>query len=68
MLPESPILFGGLMLVVGLALVAAVVRRIASRPAPGTSPTGHACDILGERYLRGEITSKEYRERRDALR
>jgi uncharacterized membrane protein len=68
MLLEPPIFFGGLILVVGLAPVAAVVRGITSRPAsPGTSPTGHTCDILGERYLRGEITTKEYRDRRDAL-
>jgi hypothetical protein len=30
-----------------------VVRLITARPASrATSPTDHACDILGERYLR----------------
>jgi putative membrane protein len=69
MLLDSPIFFGGLMLVVGLAVVAAVVRLITSRSASrATPPTDHACDILGERYLRGEITTEEYRDRRGALR
>jgi uncharacterized membrane protein len=46
-----------------------VVRLITSRPASrATSPTDHACDILGERYLRGEITTREYRDRRHAVR
>jgi uncharacterized membrane protein len=52
-----------------LALVAAVVRLITSCPASrATSPTDQACDILGERYLRGEITTREYRDRRHAVR
>ena len=69
MLLGSPIFLGGLMLVVALALVAAVVRLITSRPASrATSPTEYACDILGERYLRGEITTSEYRDRRHAVR
>jgi uncharacterized membrane protein len=69
MLLGSPILFGGLMLVVALALVAAVVRLITYRPASrATPPTDDACDVLGERYLRGEITTAEYRDRRHALR
>jgi uncharacterized membrane protein len=56
-------------LVVGLALVAAVVRLITSRSSSrAISPTDHACDVLGERYLRGEITTEAYRDRRHALR
>jgi uncharacterized membrane protein len=69
MLLESSIFLGGLILVVGLALVAAVVRLITSRPSSGAiPPTDHACDVLGERYLRGEITTEAYRDRRHALR
>jgi uncharacterized membrane protein len=69
MLLSSAIFLGGLMLVVALALVAAVVRLIISRRASrATSPTDQACDILGERYLRGEITTREYRDRRHAVR
>jgi uncharacterized membrane protein len=69
MLLESTIFLGGLILVVGLALVAAVVRLISSRPSSrATSPTDHACNILDERYLRGEITTEAYRDRRHALR
>jgi uncharacterized membrane protein len=46
-----------------------VVRLIISRRAShATSPTDQACDILGERYLRGEITTREYRDRRHAVR
>jgi uncharacterized membrane protein len=59
------ILVGGVVLVVGLAIVGALFRQIAARPTP---PTQDACDVLGERYLRGEITTQEYRVRRDALR
>lgn len=59
------ILVGAAVLVVGLAIVGALFWYISARPTP---PTDHACDILGERYLRGEITTREYRARRDALR
>jgi uncharacterized membrane protein len=69
MLLESTIFLGGLILVVGLALVAVVVRLITSRPSSGAiPPTDDACDVLCERYLRGEITTKAYRDRRHALR
>jgi uncharacterized membrane protein len=69
MLLESTIFFGGLILVVGLAVVAAVVRLTTSRPASRPiPPTDQTCDVLGERYLRGEITTEEYRDRRHALR
>jgi uncharacterized membrane protein len=69
MLLGSPIFLGGLMLVVALALVAAVVRLITSRSASrATSPTNQACDILDQRYLRGEVTTREYRDRRHAVR
>jgi uncharacterized membrane protein len=69
MLLGSAIFLGGLTLVVALALVTAVVRLITSRRASrATSPTDQACDILGERYLRGEITTREYRDRRHAVR
>jgi uncharacterized membrane protein len=69
MLLGSAIVLGGLMLVVAFALVAAVVRLITYRRASrATSRTDQACDILGERYLRGEITTREYRDRRHAVR
>jgi uncharacterized membrane protein len=48
-----------------LAIMGALFRP---RPAHPISPIGHALDILGERYLAGEINTQEYCRRRDALR
>jgi uncharacterized membrane protein len=46
-----------------------VVRLIAFRRASrATSPTDQACDSLGERYLRGAITTREYCDRRHSVR
>jgi putative membrane protein len=56
-----------MLLLVGLvvAIVWAVTRSgSTSRP----DPTSRAREILDERYARGEISTEEYRERKDALR
>jgi uncharacterized membrane protein len=59
------VLVGGAVVVVGLAIIGAVLRPHAAQPP---SLIDHACDILGERYLAGEINTEEYCRRRDALR
>lgn len=59
------VLVGGAVVVVGLAIMGALFRPRAAHPI---SPIDHALDILGERYLRGEINTQEYCRRRDALR
>lgn len=61
-------LSGGLMMFVALALIAAVVGLITSRAGRhATPPTDAACDILAQRYLSGEITARQYRQRVDSL-
>ena len=57
------VLVGGA--VVGLAIMGSLFRPRAAHPI---SSIDHARDILGERYLRGEINTREYCRRRDALR
>jgi putative membrane protein len=62
-------LWGGLMMLFWVALVAAVVWLVASRSGQRpTAPADRAREILAERYARDEITSDEYRERLDTLR
>ena len=61
-------LWGGLMVFVALALIAAVVGLITSHAGHATPPTDAACDILAQRYLSGEISTRQYRQRVDALR
>jgi putative membrane protein len=65
----------GLLVVVGLVILAVVLVRMLSTPQatpPQTPPTmagGTASpkQILDERYARGELTTEEYRERLSAL-
>jgi uncharacterized membrane protein len=59
------VLVGCAVVVVGLAIMGALFRPRAAHP---NSPIDHARDILGERYLAGEINTQEYCRRRDALR
>ena len=62
-------LWGGLMMFVALALIAAVVGLITSRAGRHATPsTDPACDMLAQRYLSGEITARQYRQGVDALR
>lgn len=68
--------FGGLVLVGVVVLVVVVLvvvligvssnsRRQSALPGPGTRDSGTLSpkQILDDRYARGELTSKEYRER-----
>jgi putative membrane protein len=62
-------LWGGLMMVLWVALIVGAVWLLATRPwwrAP--PPADRAREILAERYARGEISTEEYHERLDALR
>jgi putative membrane protein len=62
-------LWGGLMMLFWVALVAAVVWFVATRSgARPAGPADRAREILAERYARGDITGDEYRERLDTLR
>jgi putative membrane protein len=60
---------GPIVLLAWIAVIAAVgwfaVRS--TRPAE-RSGTERAGDVLAERYARGELSTEEYRERRDQLR
>ena len=66
--------FGGLVLVGVIVLVIVAVRMSVGkgRPTPPTGTTttthGDAARILNERYARGELTTEEYQERKEALR
>jgi putative membrane protein len=60
----------GLLLVVGLVLLAVlVIRTLAggessrSPSAPGPPASSRARKILDERYARGEVSTEEYQER-----
>jgi putative membrane protein len=61
-------LFRGLIVVGAVLIVVLIVRvmagrgRVASRPA-GVSGRSAACQLLDQRYARGELTSEEYQER-----
>jgi putative membrane protein len=64
----------GLLLVVGLVLLAVlVVRSLAggtgsgAPSAPGPLPPSQAREILDERYARGEVSTEEYHERLRSL-
>ena len=62
--PATWMFFGPLMMI--LFVVACVsVAYLVMRPYRAGS--GHAMDILKERYARGEINEAEYRERRRLL-
>jgi putative membrane protein len=53
-----------LLLLVGIAALAwGVIRATSSTRAVQPSSTGRACEILQERFARGEITEQELRER-----
>ncbi len=71
-------LLGLLVFLVFLAVLAYVIFTLASQrshhhvhPHPAgpdaAEPTSEALKILSERFARGEISSEEYRERRDLL-
>lgn len=53
-----------LLLVIGIALLVLVAVRVF---AGGIARPGAARRILDERYARGELSTEEYRERRDLL-
>jgi putative membrane protein len=55
--------WGTLMMVVAIAVVALVVWLIARNSRGDNRPSSSARDILSERYARGEIDSEEYEER-----
>jgi len=61
----------GLLTVVGVALLAVVLTRMAGGgPATGGgsgSRASRAREILDERYARGDITTEDYQERLQAL-
>ena len=67
-------IFGALVLV-GLVLLIVVAVRLLGRPQGGVTtalpphedPRARARAVLDERYARGEISTDEYRERRQAL-
>lgn len=53
------------LLVVGLVRAGAVGRR--SEPQEPKDQSSNARDILAERYAKGELSTREYRERTDHL-
>jgi putative membrane protein len=55
--------WGTLLMVVAIAVVALVVWLIVRNPRADDRPSSSARDILSERYARGEIDSEEYEER-----
>jgi putative membrane protein len=57
--------WGMLMMAAWVVLIGAGIWWVARSLPSGRS--GHARDILDERYARGEITSEEYRERVEQL-
>jgi putative membrane protein len=62
-------LWGGLMIVIWVALIVAVVWLLVTPTGRDvTPPTNGPRDILAERYARGEINTDEHRERLEALR
>lgn len=71
-------LFGALVLVGVVLLIVVAVRLLGGGsgggavggtpgPAPREDPRARARALLDERYARGEISTDEYRERRQAL-
>jgi putative membrane protein len=62
-------LWGGLMLLLAVAVIGAVVWAIArTAPRAVSQPHDRAREILAERFARGDITSEEYQERAQHLR
>jgi putative membrane protein len=55
----------GWVLVLGLIIWAVTY---ASRSGGGRVRTSTAAELLDERYARGELTTEEYRERKDTMR
>jgi putative membrane protein len=62
-----------LLLIIGILLLGIVVVRALSGgitgggTGPGATDAGIARRILDERYARGELSTEEYRERREVL-
>jgi putative membrane protein len=56
-------IWGTLMMVVAIAVIALVVWLIVRNPRADDGRSTSARDILSERYARGEIDSEEYEER-----
>jgi putative membrane protein len=61
-------LWGTLMMLTWVAVIAAAVWLVARSLGGGRRPSTGAREILDERYARGELTTEEYRERLDQLR
>ena len=64
-------IWGPLMMIAVVVLIVWLIRAATNPGAPRTAeqrePTERAKEILAERYASGEITTEEYRERRDHL-
>jgi putative membrane protein len=60
-------IWGTLMMIVAIALIAVVVWLIARNSRADDGRSSSARDILSERYARGEIDSEEYEERLSKL-
>jgi putative membrane protein len=57
-------LLAGLVVLIWLGLIVSAAVLTATRPRQRPCvPTDRACEILAERYARGEIDLDEYRER-----
>jgi putative membrane protein len=61
-------IWGTLMMVVAIALIAVVVWLIVRNPRADNRRSNSAREILSERYARGEIDSEEYEKRLRKLR
>jgi len=60
-------LWGSLMMLSWVAIIAAAVWFLGAKRESTGSRTSRAREILEERYARGELTTEEYRERLDHL-
>ena len=61
-------LWGSLMMLTWVAIVAAAVWLVLRSIRGGGDGSRRAREILDERFASGELTPEEYRERKDALR
>jgi putative membrane protein len=61
-------LWGTLMMLFWVAVIAAVWRSTQRRDRASGGEASRARDILDERYAGGELSTEEYRERLDHLR
>jgi putative membrane protein len=61
-------LWGTLMALTWAAVIAVAVWIVLRSNRRGGTSSARAKEILDERFARGELTMKEYRERREALR